>query len=118
MQYELFKSLSEDATEDKESKVCCKCKKDKPLEAFEWFSGDTTWRRPECKQCRTESRRIREELKKCTPPPSEDHTCPICERDIEEISLYTAKRMSTFVLDHDHEKKYLEDGSVATVMPV
>ena len=105
MQYDLFKNPSEDVDGEKDGKVCCKCKEYKTLEAYEWFSGSTTWSRPECKQCRTESRKTREELKKYTPPPSEDHTCPICERDIKEISLYTAKRMSTFVLDHDHEKK-------------
>ena len=103
MQFDLFNSLSTDVGDD--GKTCIKCNKYLPQESFEWFSGVSTWRRPECKQCRGESKRIRDEIRKHAPPISEDHTCPICTQTLQEISLHKTKRMGTFVLDHDHEKR-------------
>ena len=103
MQFDLFKNLPTDVGED--GKTCIKCNTYLPQESFEWFSGSNTWRRPECKRCRGESRRVIDALKKCTPPPSKAHTCPICEKNLEEISLNKSKHMSSFVMDHDHEKK-------------
>tara|TARA_A100001388_G_scaffold188328_1_gene141594 strand:+ start:6003 stop:6431 length:429 start_codon:yes stop_codon:yes gene_type:complete len=103
MQFDLFEELPTDVGED--GKTCIKCNTYLPHESFEWFSGANTWRRPECKRCRGESRRVIDALKKCTPPPSKDHTCPICEKNLEEISLNKSKHMSSFVMDHDHEKK-------------
>ena len=104
MQFDLFKSIEEDEI-DTDGKTCIKCNTYQPHEDYEWFSGINTWRRPECKKCRGESRRIREEIRKHAPRLTEDHTCPICEKNLEEISLGKAKSMSTFVLDHDHDKK-------------
>tara|TARA_A100001035_G_scaffold74190_2_gene56871 strand:+ start:2425 stop:2853 length:429 start_codon:yes stop_codon:yes gene_type:complete len=103
MQFDLFEELPTDVGED--GKTCIKCNTYLPHESFEWFSGANTWRRPECKRCRGESRRVIDALKKCTPPPSKDHTCPICEKNLKEISLNKSKHMSSFVMDHDHEKK-------------
>ena len=103
MQFDLFEELPTDVDED--GKTCIKCNTYLPHESFEWFSGANTWRRPECKRCRGESRRVIDALKKCTPPPSKDHTCPICEKNLKEISLNKSKHMSSFVMDHDHEKK-------------
>ena len=103
MQFDLFEELPTDVGED--GKTCIKCNTYLPHESFEWFSGANTWRRPECKRCRGESRKVIDALKKCTPPPSKDHTCPICEKNLKEISLNKSKHMSSFVMDHDHEKK-------------
>ena len=104
MQFDLFSNLQEDIG-DSEGKNCRTCNRYLPLESFEWYSGTSTWRRPECRKCRGEKSRTRNELKKYAPPITEDHTCPICTKNLEEISLYKPKSMKTFVLDHDHEKK-------------
>ena len=102
MQYNLFKALPNQI--EGEGKNCTWCNQYLPLESFDWHSGFNTWRRPECKQCRGDSKRIRDEIRKHAPPISEDHTCPICEKSLEEISLHRSKSMGSFVLDHDHEK--------------
>lgn len=103
MQFDLFKSLPTDIGDD--GKTCIKCNRYLPQESFEWFSGSNTWRRPECKRCRGESRKVRDEIRRHAPPITEDHTCPICEKNLEEISLHKSKSMGSFVLDHDHEKR-------------
>ncbi len=102
MQYDLFEELPTDVTD---GKTCIKCNKYLPQEAFEWFSGSTTWRRPQCKNCRGESRRTVQELKKTAPPLTSEHVCPICQKNKQQISLHRSSRMGSFVLDHDHEKK-------------
>ena len=103
MQFDLFEELPTDVGED--GKTCIKCNTYLPHESFEWFSGANTWRRPECKRCRGESRRVIDALKKCTTPQSKNHTCQISEKNLKKISLNKSKHMSSFVMDHDHEKK-------------
>ena len=103
MQYNLFKALPNQI--EGEGKNCTWCNQYLPLESFDWHSGFNTWRRPECKKCRSDMKRIRDEIRKEAPPIDSEHACPICLRTLEDIALKETNRKAAFCLDHDHEKR-------------
>ena len=67
-----------------DTKVCIKCKEEKPLAAFGNSSG-ANYKRPECKKCNKELSRVRDELRATHGMPEEGYKCPICRRGAEEV---------------------------------
>ncbi len=57
--------------------------------------------RYECKACAREQSRVLREIKKTAPKPADDHRCPICLRNYEEMQGHSTKKKS-WVCDHDH----------------
>ena len=55
-----------------------------------------------CKSCSSNHYHLLKRLKNIHPYPNEDYTCPICERDIEEIASKGQKKLQSWVLDHCH----------------
>ena len=69
-----------------ESYVCIKCKVEQPVTNFYVvFSGEV---KRTCQSCMKGHFTTLKKLRKENPYPSEDYCCPICERDIKEISQY------------------------------
>lgn len=56
-----------------------------------------------CKSCKSGQKRVVKKLRSENPYPSDDYCCPICERDMKEISKYGQPMLSKWVLDHCHE---------------
>jgi len=85
-----------------DTKVCIKCKEEKPLAAFSNSSG-ANYKRPECKKCNKELSRVRDELRATHGMPEEGYKCPICRRGAEEVKGKGGKNNGPWVLDHDHK---------------
>ena len=86
------------------TKVCSKCGIEKPIENFGKSSG-ANYRRTECNECNRELGRVRRYLKEITPPPPEDHKCPICLKSAEEVKGAGGQKSGHWCLDHDHKTK-------------
>jgi len=56
-----------------------------------------------CRQCAREQGDLIKHLKKQNPYPDNNYTCPICERDMPEISRKGQKRLQNWVVDHCHK---------------
>ncbi len=56
-----------------------------------------------CKSCKSGQKRVVKKLRSENPYPSDDYCCPICKRDMKEISKYGQPMLSKWVLDHCHE---------------
>jgi hypothetical protein len=78
---------------------CKKCKTTKPIFDFTLRDRASNGMQPynSCKECDKKSNDQLNLLKKYTPKPESDHTCPLCLRGKDELG-YT----SAFVLEHDH----------------
>lgn len=87
-----------------ETKICNKCKLEKPIELFSFHSG-ANYRRSECKLCTNSLRKERKTLKKTSPIIPKNHTCPICKKVENELRGRGGKVNPAFVLDHDHITK-------------
>jgi hypothetical protein len=85
-----------------DSKVCIKCKEDKPLSAYSNSSG-AKYKRPECKECNRELTKIRDGLRATYGMPDEGYRCPICRRGSEEVKGKGGKNNGPWVLDHCHK---------------
>jgi ribosomal protein L37AE/L43A len=86
------------------SKVCQKCKKEKPIGAFGKESGNKV--RSQCKECTAVVTKVRTGLKKVILKPSADYVCPICNDNEERILSrvkYVGKTYTAWSLDHDHD---------------
>jgi len=83
-------------------KECSKCNQMLPLDAFSPTSGGN-YLRPECRQCNYELTKVRNQLRKETPPPPEDHTCHICGKSEEHVRGLGGKRLGPWCLDHCHQ---------------
>ena len=90
------------STYDDLTKVCSKCGVEHPIENFGRSSG-AKYRRSECNYCNRELGRVRRELKLVTPPPPEDHRCPICEKTSDQVKGAGGKKSGHWCLDHDHK---------------
>ncbi len=90
------------------TKVCIKCKEEKPLTEFcartRDEKGVITERRNDCNDCKKEYARELKDLKKTVPTIDQDtYACPLCHRTKEDMDYQSYK--NPFVLDHDHETK-------------
>ena len=90
------------ATYNESTKICSKCGLELPIEKFGRSSG-AKYRRTECNSCNRELVRVRNELRKITPPPKENHTCPICEKNADQVKGAGGKKSGHWCLDHDHK---------------
>lgn len=92
-------------TGDFEGKECRKCGSFLPITAFSLASGGSYYR-PECKKCAQDLSRVRNELRATAEPPTDNHCCPICKRNAEDVEGAGGKSHSTpWVLDHNHDKE-------------
>ena len=85
-----------------EGKVCSKCDQYLPLSAFSFTSGGN-YLRAECRKCNQELTKVRQELRKKHEYPPEDHRCPVCNGNAEEVKGKGNTRNGPWVLDHCHE---------------
>lgn len=83
-------------------RVCSKCKRTRPSDRYSPTSGGN-YLRAECRDCNRKLNTIREHLKRITPPPGEDYTCPICDKDSEQVKGLGGIANGPWVLDHDHD---------------
>jgi len=103
VQKELFNDC-ESIDTSKPLKICVKCKKTKPLDAFQSYGhNQKTTGLPStervCKSCANERNRQTRQLRLVTPPPPKDYRCPICLTSAEENN----QRNNQWCLDHDHD---------------
>lgn len=92
----LFTGLEKQTT-----KICNKCGKDLLLTAYTKASGGN-YLRSECKSCERALGKIRAQLRKENALPSKDYTCPICNRDADEVSGAGGKKSGEWCCDHNH----------------
>ena len=81
--------------------TCFKCDIEQPVTQFIAMKSGEIKRT--CKSCKNGHKSIIKKLRKENEYPSEDYCCPICDRDLEELSKYGQISMKTWVLDHCHE---------------
>ena len=81
--------------------TCIKCDIEQPVTQFIAMKSGEIKRT--CKSCKNGHKAIIKKLRKENEYPNEDYCCPICDRDLEELSKYGQIRMKTWVLDHCHE---------------
>ena len=81
--------------------TCIKCDIEQPVTQFIAMKSGEIKRT--CKSCKNGHKSIIKKLRKENEYPSEDYCCPVCDRDLEELSKYGQIRMKTWVLDHCHE---------------
>lgn len=95
-------------------KICIKCGKSKPLDAFmtreNLASGKSSYR-TECKECTYEKAKLRKKLEKQHPRPTDpNYCCPICGKS--ELELKKNGRFadrSIWCLDHNHITEEFRD---------
>ena len=56
-----------------------------------------------CKSCLRDHYYLMKQLRSIHPYPDKNYECPICERNLKEISRTGQKRLKQWVLDHDHD---------------
>lgn len=100
MQFDLFGETLEAYNAD--GLTCIKCKKLKPFEAFSNASGGK-YKNTTCKKCTNKNSRVVNNLRDTTAPAPDDHRCPICLRQKEELICPTKPNKTVWSLDHDHE---------------
>lgn len=84
-----------------EKKVCKKCHRLLPLDAFNKRGGEK-YLRTECKECNNRLANRRKELKNIYGMPGENYRCPICNRSEHECRGEGSNRASAWVIDHCH----------------
>ena len=106
-QHELFiiEELPEEYIED--SIICIKCDVRQPLHNFQnprpTLNKTTGEIKRTCKSCKSGHMKIIKQLKSENPYPDNDYTCPVCSRDVVELSRHGKSKLSTWVLDHCHD---------------
>ena len=112
-QMDLFKVVHS-IDKSKDSKVCKKCKVEKPLTSFQTVAykkdGSLTYK-SSCNACRRPHKILLKETRKSMPVP-EGHTCPICKSTLEQLVEQLSPQATTtqtFVLDHDHKTMTIRD---------
>lgn len=105
LQYEQLSFGFDEPTKNESMKKCSKCLENLPDENFSPSSGGS-YLRPECKKCASILSKERRLLKLKYGSPDEEHQCPICLKNKEDISGAGGKRQKTsWVIDHDHKTK-------------
>jgi len=82
-------------------KKCTVCNTEKPTSAF-GTDGGSNYLRYMCKECARAQYKLVNSLKKVTPPPPDDHRCPVCNRSKEDIRENKNDFSGVWCLDHDH----------------
>ena len=102
MQKDLFgNKIMEKQDKEQESVVCIKCDIEQPVEHFSVMQSGEIKRT--CKSCKSGHKSILKKLRRQNVYPDDDYVCPICKRNIEEMSKYGQLRMKSWVLDHCHK---------------
>ena len=110
-QIELFSDIK---SIDKSSGVknCLRCGEEKPLSSYgitHHRADGTSKERHICKECNKSQGDIVKKLRETIPPPGENHQCPICLRNKQDLeSDYSTENAyqnvaTAWVLDHDHD---------------
>tara|TARA_R100001463_G_scaffold13090_2_gene35126 strand:- start:96 stop:515 length:420 start_codon:yes stop_codon:yes gene_type:complete len=86
-----------------EGLVCNNCGERQPLDQFCHMKSGEIKRK--CKTCKRDQALLIKKLKEENPYPDEDYSCPICQRDMQEMRKHEQVRLNTWVLDHCHDKK-------------
>ena len=84
-----------------DTRQCNKCNKMLPISCFSIASGSNYYR-PECRRCNNELRKVRDSLKQKTPPPLDNHQCPICGKSESDVIGKGGLKLGAWVLDHCH----------------
>ena len=82
---------------------CNNCGIKKPIKNFTTMPSGEIKRK--CRQCAREQQNLIKQIKKENPYPDENYSCPICERDMKEISKKGQIRLQNWVVDHCHKTK-------------
>lgn len=80
--------------------TCIKCDIEQPVTQFIAMQSGEIKRT--CKSCKNGHKAIIKKLRNENEYPNEDYCCPICDRDIAEMSKHGQVRMKNWVLDHCH----------------
>lgn len=88
--------------ENEPTKVCSVCKKNLPVSSF-GTDGGSNYLRYLCRHCEKESTKVRNNLKKITPLPLDDHTCHICGLNESQLKQLNPNKKTVWCLDHDHK---------------
>ena len=83
--------------------TCNNCGLRQPPDQFQHMPSGEIKRK--CNTCRRNQSALVKRLKEENPYPDDDYECPICKRDIDEISKHGQMRMQTWVLDHCHDSE-------------
>ena len=86
-QLDLFK-VEHSIDTSKGTKVCHQCNLEKPLSSFQhvaYRKDETIMYKNFCKACKQPHQKFLNEMKKVMSVP-EGHTCPICERTLEQLT--------------------------------
>jgi hypothetical protein len=89
------------------TKTCGICLVNLPLAMF-GTDGGAKYLRYECKPCAKKQAKLVRDLKKNNPPAAEDHRCPICNRNKQEIQGHSLKQKG-WCADHDHSTGKFRD---------
>ena len=82
--------------------VTCKvCETMQPVANFEIAASGAV--RRTCNSCRNGQSKVVAQLKKENPYPDEDYACPICNRDMDELTKLGQPMYNKWVLDHCHD---------------
>jgi hypothetical protein len=78
---------------------CNSCGITQPIENFGRYHAEI---KRTCRSCKRNQRRTIYDLRKKNAYPDESYTCPICQRNLKEISKKGQKHLQSWVLDHCH----------------
>ena len=67
------------------------------------FETHHTERKTRCKSCKSGHSRVIKKLRLENPLPPDEYCCPLCLKDIKELSKFGQRYMSSWVLDHCHD---------------
>ena len=81
--------------------VCINCGTSQPPDQFCHMPSGEIKRK--CRTCARNQSNLIKELKKRHPYPDDDYSCPICDRNIDEIGQHGQTRLQNWVLDHCHD---------------
>ena len=99
MQLEMFEILSPEPYEG--GIECNNCGVVQPIDNFQQMLAGEIKRK--CRTCARNQSGLIKHLKSLHPYPDENYCCPICNRNIKEISRTGQKMLQSWVLDHCHE---------------
>tara|TARA_R110001583_G_scaffold142775_2_gene294932 strand:- start:2 stop:430 length:429 start_codon:yes stop_codon:yes gene_type:complete len=99
MQLELFEKLSPSPCE--EGLECNNCGIVQPVDNFEQLAAGEIKRK--CRTCKRNQSGLIRHLKTLHCYPDDNYCCPICDRDIKELSRTGQKMLQSWVLDHCHD---------------
>ena len=85
-----------------ETFVCIHCLEEKDVSESKQIIRHTGEVKRTCKSCDKHNKRTLQGLKRIVEYPSDDYSCPICERTMQDFKRFNQKKLKTWVLDHCH----------------